>query len=127
MRKAAEILGAGPRLRGVPDPNAGGVMTRQGWFSDADLASAQAKVTWSDQGPHVVFPIGYRNVGFDEAGKVIQEPIYPPLGMENTDKRREIAEHDGHTFEARQERYKSERKAFEKSRTDRQGPRRGEW
>lgn len=126
MRRMDEIVdGMGaPRLRGVPDPYRGGRMTRQGWFSDEDLGQAQAKVLADGT---VIFPIGYRNVGFDEAtGRVRQEPIYPPLGRENAAARQEIAEHDGHTFEIRRERYASDRREFERQRASRHGPRRGE-
>lgn len=125
MRQAAEILDelGTPRAKGVADPDAGGVMTRQGWFSREDLAKAQAKVLPDGT---VIFPIGYRNTGFDAiTGRVIQEPIYPPLGIEQAATRREIAEHDGHTFEVRQERYRQARKDFERVREQQRGPRRG--
>lgn len=120
MRSIADI----DRRSVVREPSGGGagaapagVMTRQGWFSDEDLAAAQATVSHGPEGARVVFPIAYRNTGFDAVrGRVIQEPVYPPLGINHAAARMEIAAGYAASCESRAEARRAARADFEKRR-----------
>lgn len=66
MRRVGDVMaGMGnPSARGAPDPYAGGVMTKQGWFSYEDIRGAGGIVTEGPYGrPVVQFPTWSKELG----------------------------------------------------------------
>jgi hypothetical protein len=82
-----------PRPQRTADPNAGGIMTKHGWFSYEELAAVQAR-TVTVEGQRVVqFPIRYED----------GQPVYAPIGPEHAKTRQEMAEADAARSRARHE------------------------
>jgi hypothetical protein len=94
-----------PGEQRTADPDAGGVMTKHGWFSKEDLASAQARVITHNGQRVIQFPIRYELTGFADpvTGKPAMEPVYAPVGPEHAKTRQEMAEADAARSRARHE------------------------
>lgn len=74
-----------PQPRGVPDPYAGGIMTKHGWLSYEDLGEVDARVTRDVNGNRVVqFPVRYEKRGGQRV------PIYRDISDEKLEEGKAI-------------------------------------